>query len=156
MISIMRFLKAPTPKGWRIKMLSAYLPAFAQSCYAAVILITSFLIKHACMHNMPNWHIQVIWEEILQILQGLVSCGLQELKGGESQISRLSHTNPVGQFKIASMSWPKFFRLVMIVTLMCRAQQGTRVTYCRRSNSIYRPSWYFCKLGLRQTKSNLC
>lgn len=41
-------------------MQSAYLPALAQPCNAAVILITSFLIEHAGMHNVPNWHIQVV------------------------------------------------------------------------------------------------
>lgn len=57
-----------------------HLPAFAQACYAAVVLIPSVLIQHASMHNVPHWHVQVVGEEILQALQCLVSCGLQEMR----------------------------------------------------------------------------
>lgn len=121
MVFLKKPLKAQTPEGWWLKMLSAHPPALAEPGYAAVILIPSFLIKHSCMHNMPNWHIQVIWEEILQILQGLVAGGLHESKGRESQTRGLSKTNPLGQLKIASTSWPKLFQFVMTVTLTSRA-----------------------------------
>lgn len=117
MIFMKKSLKAQTPKGWWLKMLCAHQPALAEPGYAAVVLIPSFFIKHSCMHDMPNWHIQVIREEILQTLQGLVSSGLHESKGSESQTSCLSKTNPLGQLKIASTSWPKLFQFVMIVTL---------------------------------------
>lgn len=56
------------------------LPAFAQACYAAVVLVPSVLIQHASMHNVPHWHIQVVGEEVLQALQRLISCGLREMR----------------------------------------------------------------------------
>lgn len=112
--------RAQTSKEWCLKMLSAHPPALAESGYAAVVLIPSFLIKHSCMHDMPNWHIQVIRAEILQTLQGLVSSGLHESKGRESQTSCLSKTNPLGQPRVTSTSWPKLFQFVMIMTLTSR------------------------------------
>lgn len=121
MISMKKSLKAQTPKGWWLKMLFAHPPALAEPGYAAVVLIPSFLIKHSCMHDMPDWHIQVIRAEILQTLQGLVSSGLHESKRRGSQTSCLSKTNPLGQLKIASTSWPKLFQFVMMVTLTSRA-----------------------------------
>lgn len=62
------------------------LPAFVQTGYAAVVLIPSVVIEHPCMHNMPNWHIQVIGEEILQDFQSLSSRGLQQVGEGTQKV----------------------------------------------------------------------
>lgn len=52
------------------------LPALVQAHDAAIVLIPSTVIEHPCVYNVSNRYIQVIGEEILQNLQGLVPCGL--------------------------------------------------------------------------------
>lgn len=59
---------------WEIAAVS---PALVQADHTAVVLIPSIGIEHPCMHDVSNWHVQVIGEEILQEVQGLVTCRLQ-------------------------------------------------------------------------------
>lgn len=89
MIPIKRFLRA-----LRVRTLPAGLPAFAQPRYAAVVLVASLLVKHPGVHDVPDRHVQVVGEEVLQARQGLVSCGLQGSKGRGSQMSLRSHRHP--------------------------------------------------------------
>lgn len=51
-----------------------YKPVLAEADHAAVVLIASPVIQHAGVDNMPNRNIQVIGTQMLQQVQGLVTC----------------------------------------------------------------------------------
>lgn len=62
------------------------LPAFVHAGYAAVVLVSSVVIEHPRVHNMPNWHVQVVGEEILQNVQSLSPRGLQRMREGTQNV----------------------------------------------------------------------
>lgn len=52
-------------------------PALVYTHHAAVVLVPSVVIEHPRMDDVSDGHFQVVGEEILQELQGLVPCRLQ-------------------------------------------------------------------------------
>ncbi len=51
-----------------------YKPVLAETDHAAVVLIASPLIQHAGVDDMSDRNIQVVGTQMLQQVQGLVTC----------------------------------------------------------------------------------